>query len=108
MTIAKSGISFSRTAVVRLGKPEFVELLMDSDKKQIVIKSSDEGNPNAAPFFKKNRKIVTARWNYRDLIQTFEEMMHWNTEMHTYKVEGSYLMEDNLLFFDLNDTQVIK
>lgn len=108
ITIAKSGISFSRTAVIRLGKPAFAELRIDSEKKQIVIIPSDENNANAAPFFRENRNIIAARWNYKDLIQTFENLMNWDTDTHTYKVEGSYSMENNLLFFDLNNFQTIK
>ncbi|ALB29846.1 hypothetical protein [Companilactobacillus heilongjiangensis] len=108
MTVAKSGISFSRTAVIRLNKPKYAELLMDVEKKAILIKPSEESNPDAAPFYKEDRKLVMARWNYKDLIQRFEEMMSWNTDEHTYKIEGKYFMEDNELLFNLNEAQTIK
>jgi len=108
MTISKSGISFSQTAVVRLGKPDYATLLIDSNDRQIIVKPSSQDDPNAAPFYKESRKAVSARWNYKDLIQTFEDLMSWKTDIHTYRVEGTYFREDNLLLFDLNQSHQIK
>ena len=81
---------------------------MNTERKEIIIRPADENNPNAAPFYREERKLVMARWNYKDLIQRFEEMMKWDTNNHTYKVEGTYSMDDNILFFDLNTAQIIK
>lgn len=108
MTISKNGISFSQTAVIRLRKPEFAEILINSVDEQVVVRAASKDNPNSAPFFKTNKKIISVRWNYKDLIQTFEELMNWNVAEHTYKVEGSFSIDDNLILFDLRKFQEIK
>lgn len=108
MTISKNGISFSQTAVIRLKKPEFAEILINSIDKRVVVRPASESDSNAAPFFKPGKKIISVRWNYKDLIQTFEELMGWDVNVHTYKVEGFFSIEDNLLLFDLKKVTEVK
>ncbi|GAB5053687.1 hypothetical protein PESHB5_01860 [Pediococcus parvulus] len=108
MTVAKSGISFSKTAVIRLGKPEFACILINSEEKIVVIQKSNKDDEAAAPFFKSGRKNVTVRWNYRDLLQRLEEMMNWDTNENTYRIDGMYHSEEDVLSFDLKAAQIIE
>lgn len=108
MTVAKSGISFSQTAVIRLGKPEYVELLVNTADKVIAIRVVDEDDPNATPFYKPSRKVVSAKWNYQDFNHMLEKLMGWDTKVHTYRINGTYSLEDRLLVFDLKNPRIVK
>lgn len=108
LTIGKSGLAFSKTAVIRLGKSEYAQLLIDSDDKVIAVQAVTEDNDNAVAFFKSGRKNILVRWNYQDLIDRIIQMMNWNVESHTYKVKGTFYPEDKLLTFDLKNAEILK
>ncbi|ASG79779.1 hypothetical protein [Lactiplantibacillus pentosus] len=107
ITIGKNGLAFSKTAVIRLGKPEYVELLVNDDDKIIVIRALSEQSETSTNFFKPGKKNIMVRWNYQDLIERIAEMMNWDTENKTYKVRGEYHPEDNLLSFSLKNASVL-
>ena len=107
ITIGKNGLAFSKTAVIRLGKPEYVELLVNDDDKIIAIRALSEQSETSTNFFRPGKKNIMVRWNYQDLIERITEMMNWDTENKTYKVRGEYYPEDNLLSFSLKDASTL-
>lgn len=107
LTIGKNGLAFSKTAVIRLDKPEFVVLLIDVKDHVLAVQPTEKENENATPFFKKGRKNIFVRWNYQDLIEQISELMSWNFKNTTYKVKGEYSSEDNLLVFKLDEATPI-
>jgi len=107
ITVGKNGLAFSKTAVIRLGKPEYVELLVNDEDKIIVIKAVQGQSESSTNFFKPGKKNIMVRWNYQDLIERIAEMMNWDTETKTYKIRGEYHPEDNLLSFPLKEASTI-
>lgn len=107
LTVSKGGIAFSKTAVLRLNKAAYVELLINDDDHIIAIQPVDEGTENATTFFRKGRKNIMVRWNFQDLVDRISEMMNWNVQEATYKVKGEYHSKEGVLTFDLNSAYPI-
>lgn len=108
MTISSYGVSFSKAAVVRLGKPEYAKLLVNSGEKMFAVQVSNESDEDANIFYrKKSNNVITARWNSKELLQMISKMMSWNLESASYKVTGEYLPDESAIIFNLNDAEVI-
>ena len=106
MTISKTGVAISQAAVVQLGKPEFVEVLISYEQKSIALIATDNKNPNKIRFLNKNKKTPTVRWNNATLKSEIANLMKWDLSNKIYKVEGNYYPQDSLVMFDLNKAQV--
>ncbi|REC32986.1 hypothetical protein CF160_11335 [Enterococcus pseudoavium] len=108
MTVSNYGVSFSKAAVVRLGKPEFVKLLVNSEEKMFAVQTSDSSDEDANVFYrKKSNGVITARWNSKELLQTISKMMNWDLDNASYKVSGEYFPEDMAIIFDLRNAEVV-
>lgn len=108
MTISSYGVSFSKAAVVRLGKPEYAKLLINSEQKMFAVQASDEHDDEANIFYrKKSNNVVTARWNSKELLQMISKMMEWNLEDASYKILGEYYPDESVLIFDLKKSEII-
>lgn len=108
ITVAKSGISFSQTAVNAIGRPRYVKLMIDDQEKMLAIQVVSEEDKNAIKFYKPNKKIIAVRWNFAELKNTLNTLMNWDTEIHTYRASGTYYLDDKALLFDLKKADVIK
>lgn len=103
VSVTKNGITFNKGVVMKLGRPSRVVLLINSDSKQIAIRSCDEETPRSNAFYKENnRGVVSVRWNSRDLLSTLKDMMGWNLDLDSYRVEGTLLKEEGAMLFDFN------
>ncbi|ANK62975.1 hypothetical protein [Loigolactobacillus backii] len=107
LTIGKGGISFSKTAVLRLEKAAYVELLINDEDHILVIKPVTVDSENATVFFRAGKKNIMVRWNYQDLTDRLAEMMGWKIQETTYKVKGEYNLQEGILIFDLNKARPI-
>ena len=102
VSITNHGITFNKSVVMKLDYPKFALLLIDANSKQIAVKSSSELVPNAVPFYKeKKSNVISVRWNGRDLLNTIQEMMGWDLEKNSFRIDGSLLKEENAMIFDL-------
>ena len=102
-SVTKNGITFNKGVVMKLGRPSRVELLINESNKQIAIRSCDESTPRGNAFYKENnRGVVSVRWNSRDLLSTLKDMMGWNLDLDSYRVEGTLLKEEGAMLFDFN------
>lgn len=100
ISVSEYGISFSKTSVIRLGKAEYVKLLINANTKEIAIQISDKNTEDSIKFYT-GQKSTSVRWNYRELQNTISDMMDWDLKEYIYKVEGKYFHEDKALVFDL-------
>src|SRR5699024_2135442 len=107
ITLSKSGLSFSQTAINSLGRPEFVKLMVDKDDKLIAVQVVGQDDEDATPFFKKGRKNLVVRWNYVTLTTLLEELMGWDVSTQTYKIRGQTISKDDALLFDLNKADLV-
>lgn len=106
VSITKNGITFNKGVVMKLGRPSRVVLLINSESKQIAIRGCDESTPRSNAFYKENdRGVVSVRWNSKDLLSTLKDMMGWNLDRESYRVEGQLLKEEDAMLFDFNNAE---
>lgn len=100
LSITDNGVTFSKSVIVKMGKPSFVELLMNQDDKQIAIRVCKKDEEGAIPFVK-NAKAVNVRWNNRDFLNTLSKMMDWDLKEEGYRVLGDWYDSEQAMLFDL-------
>lgn len=106
VSVTKNGITFNKGVVMKLGRPKRVVLLINSESKQIALRGCDENTPRSNAFYKENnRGVVSVRWNSKDLLATFKDMMGWNLDLEAYRVEGQLLKEEGAMLFDFNNAE---
>lgn len=109
VSITNNGIAFNKSVVMKLDYPEFVKLLINHQTHQIAIQKCEEDVSNATKFYKpKKSKIISVRWNGKDLINTIQDMMGWELENESYRVDGELLKDDNAMIFNLNAAAKMK
>lgn len=109
VSVTSNGITFNKAVVMKLGYPEHVLLLTDEESCCIAVQKSDADNPRAAAFYKpKKSKVISVRWNGRDLLNTICEMTGWDLSMHSYRIDGALLREENAMLFNLREAKELK
>lgn len=101
LSITDNGVNFSKSVIVKMGKPSFVELLMNEDEKQIAVRVCDKDEEGAIQFVK-NTKTVNVRWNNKDFLNTLSRMMDWNLKEEGYRVLGDWYDSEQAMLFDLS------
>lgn len=106
MSITDNGITFSKNAVVKMGRPNYVVLLMNDDDKQIAIKVCDKEEESAIQFAK-SVKVINVRWNNKDFLNTLSKLMSWDLKEEGYRVLGEWYDNEQAMLFDLTKATVI-
>lgn len=106
MTVSKTGVGLSQAAVMQLGRPEYVKILISYDEKSIAIKTTSNDDPDKTKFLNKNKKSPVVRWNNSTIKDAISGMMNWNLDKHIYKIEGKFYPQDMLIIFDLKKAQI--
>ena len=106
ISITPNGVTFSKAAIIKLGKPEYVKLLIQYDKKLLAVKRSTDDEEDAIAFLSPRKKTVSVRWNNRDLLNTLLQLMKWDPKLR-YSIIGSYNNELEAMIFDLNQIKLI-
>ena len=103
VSVTKNGVTFNKAVIMKLDYPAHVCLLINNDEKQIAIQACHSNEPNSVKFFKpkKDPRILSVRWNSKDLLNTIESMMHWDLEHIAYRIDGILIKEENAMLFDL-------
>lgn len=109
LSITNNGVTFNKSVVLKLGKPEFAQLLIDEDDKQLAIRACEQNDDGSNKFYNKNRKgtALAVRWNSKDLLATIERITGWNLKQAGYRVTGKYFPEDKLVLFDLKQAKAL-
>lgn len=107
ISVTRNGLTFSRAVVIKLGYPKHVVLLVDADGKRIAVQACDDTTPNAVAFYKeKKSKVISVRWNGRDLLNTIQEITGWDLNQGSgYRVDGLLLKSENAVLFDLKEAK---
>ena len=110
VSVTRNGVTFNKAVVMKLNYPENVLLLISDAEKKIAIQVCDEETPNSTSFYKErnNSKIISVRWNGKDLLNTISDIMGWNLEKESYRITGSLLKEEHAMLFDLNTANLLK
>lgn len=105
ISVTLNGISFSKTAVLRMGKAPYVCIYIDEQGKRFAIQVADQTDESATRFYN-NQKIISVRWNNKELLKTIQKMMNWDLSKNIYKIEGDFDTRENALIFDLNKAKI--
>ena len=110
VSVTKNGVTFNKSVVMKLHYPKYVVLMVNDEKKQIAICPCAEDYPNSTSFFKENPKsrVISVRWNGKDLLNTLSDMMNWNLEQDAYRVSGQLLNDGEFMLFDLLSASKLK
>lgn len=106
MSITDNGVTFSKSVVVKMGRPGYVELLMNEDDKQIAIRICDKNEEDAIQFVR-NAKTINVRWNNKDFLNTISKMLDWNLKDGGYRVLGDWYDSEKAMLFDLSSATPI-
>ncbi|RMC97793.1 hypothetical protein D9O40_14275 [Clostridium autoethanogenum] len=101
MSITRNGITFSKNVIIKMGRPAYVELLMNDADKQIAIKVCDENEEDAIQFVK-SKKTINVRWNNKDFLNTLSKMMGWSLDKGGYRVLGDWYDNEKAMLFELS------
>jgi hypothetical protein len=105
VSITKNGVSLSKAALLKLGKPDYVRLLINEDDKQIafaVAQSSDEDKIKCL-LGKKDSETLIFRINNRDLLNKITIMLGCKYEDLSLRCTGDFFDDDKIMVIDLNN-----
>lgn len=107
ISVTDNGLTFSKSAIVKLGCPAYVNLYIDAEKKMLAVEPGEEGSPQAIAFYRPNdRNIITVRWNNKDLLGYLCTIMNWDLKTNSYKVTGVYDYNENIFEFDMKGAEI--
>lgn len=111
VSVTKNGITFNKGTVMKLQYPEYVVLFINPDTKQIAIQACDKDIENAVVFCsaeKRNNKVLSIRWNAKDLLNTVKEITGWDLSQKSYRAEGKLIVDEKAMLFDLSNAEELK
>lgn len=102
VSVTINGVNFNKSVVMKLERPEHVLLLINETEKKIAVQACDAETQNAAPFYKEKKSgVISVRWNGKDLLNTFQDIMGWDLKNEAYRIEGIHLKSEHAILFDL-------
>lgn len=102
-SITKNGTTFNKVSYEKMGKANYVTLLIQKTAKQFAIRQCAQNDTNAMPFGAAIKpKNPSIRWNNKEFLRLISEMTGWDLDnCKGYKVPGEYLKNEKALLFDL-------
>ena len=113
VSITKNGLTFNKGVMKKLGYPQFVVLLMDKDTQRIAIQKCTSETDKSIAFYKADKeddanKILSVRWNSKDLMFTIKTMMGWDLSIDSYRTKGEMVEEEDAMIFDLTKAETFE
>lgn len=111
ISVTANGVTFSRGVANKLGKPEYIVLMINDEKHQIVIKRAIKETKFCYRFYRQSKRredknIVSVRISNTELLSKISRLMNWNFALYSYSVEG-ILVDDKTILFDLNNAKIM-
>lgn len=104
ISLSKYDVTFSKSSAELLGYPSHVEPMLNWEKKRFAIKAAD-GQTDASPFVK-NESAKIIRWNQRSLVRNLGQYTNAENILEMgIRVNGQYYPEENVIIYNLTDTQ---
>ena len=96
ISIIKQGFIIGEETRRLLGDPAYIRVWRKKDTRQIAINAAEPQEKCAV-------KIDTQTWQIRGIVyrNAAEELMGIQVKGETYRVDGSYLPEEQLIVFDM-------
>lgn len=103
VSITPNGVTFSKAAAQKLGKPARIRLLINEGLKVLAITPASDETESAVKFCNPSKPVSSVRIGGRDLRKTLADLMEWdfNTDSTGYKIDGDYDKRQNAIFFEL-------
>lgn len=109
ISVTSNGVTFNKSVIMKLNYAAYVVLLIDEETKRIAIQACTPETPNSTTFYKeKKSKVLSVRWNGRDLLNTIQGFTGWDLSKGGYRIDGTLLPEENAMIFDLNTAVELK
>lgn len=109
VSVTKNGATFNKAVMSKLDFPRYVVLLINKSERQIAIQGHDIEVPKSVQFYKGpdliEKKAVSVRWNGKDFLNTLSEMMGWDLNWDSYRIDGVLLPEERAILFDFNQAR---
>lgn len=102
ISITENGVSFSKTCVIKMDKCPYVKLFIDETDKRIAIQKAQKEDDGSITFYNA-KKIISVRWNNKELLKTISKMMGWELRGNVFKADGDYNVTEEAMIFDLKD-----
>jgi hypothetical protein len=111
ISVTANGVTFSRGVANKLGKPEYIVLMISDEKRQIVIKRAAKETKFSYRFYRQSKRkvdgnIVSVRINNTELLSKISRLMNWNLALYSYRVEGT-IVDGGTILFDLNNAKIM-
>lgn len=108
ISITKNGVTFSKASIQKLGKPAFIEMMIDEEDKVLAIMSRQEDDENFFSFMAPGRSVLSVRIGNRDLKNQLSSLMDWDLEnSNGFRIDGEFDKDSIGLFFDLKEAHPI-
>lgn len=100
-SITDAGITFNRDTTQLLNCPSFVKVLINNDKKQLLLCPCEKGSDGAHKYYTpRKHPIFNVRWNISSFNYTVKQLIGVSDLGNGYRVDG-VLIEPNFILFDL-------
>ena len=89
VTITANGMNFNKAVVNKLNSCEYARLLINVQKKQIILVEAQKEDSNAYRFYNDKRRSnnKSVRWNSKELLNTVSRMMEWDGVQSTLRLD---------------------
>ena len=106
VSVTKNGLTFNKAVMSKLNFPRYATLLINGVDCKIAIQGYDFEAPRAVPFYKGfDNKAVSVRLTGKDLLNTIAEMMDWDLNQTSYRIDGKLLAADRAVVFDVTQAK---
>ena len=106
-SITDAGITFNRDTTQLLNFPSFVKVLINNDKKQLLLCPCEKESDGAHKYYTpRKHPIFSVRWNIGSFNYTVKQLIGVSTLGNGYRVDGA-LIEPNFILFDLTKIRKI-
>ena len=103
VSVTNNGLTFNKSVIMKMGYPAYVRMLTNEEDRQIALQVCNEKEEKAVQFYKeKANGVLSVRWNSKDLINTVSRMCEWDLSNFSYRINGTYIAEDNIMLFELD------
>lgn len=101
MAVSAVNIAFSKNICMRLGCPEYVQLYIHEEKRQIIIKPCEKNEPQSFKFADGDEPKYVF-WNRRNLCRRICNLIIEYDPLSGQRayIDGEYYDEDNLFLFN--------
>ena len=106
LSVTENGLNFNGTVVFHMEKANYINLLLNANKKQIAIVKCDKDSADKIPFYRDEKSLKNGvRFNNREIQQMISRIMEWDLLKFNYRVDGYFISEEQAMIFDLQNAR---